>query len=60
MPDYTLESRIEYHFAQGTASIGDPEALAAFLELRAALESGTLRSAEPDPQPSLAGASMPG
>jgi len=52
-PISTLESRIEYHFAQGTAAIGDPEALAAFAELRAALESGTLRSAEPDPTTAL-------
>lgn len=44
----TLESRIEHHFAQGTDAIGNPEAMAAFLELRSALEAGTLRSAEPD------------
>jgi 2,3,4,5-tetrahydropyridine-2-carboxylate N-succinyltransferase len=44
----SLESRIEHHFAAGAAAIGDPEAFAAFDELRAALELGTLRSAEPD------------
>jgi len=45
----TLEARIEAHFANGATAIGDPDALAAFLSLRAALEAGTLRSAEPDP-----------
>jgi 2,3,4,5-tetrahydropyridine-2-carboxylate N-succinyltransferase len=45
----TLEPLIEHWFAQGTAAIGNPEALAAFLQLRDALEAGTLRSAEPDP-----------
>jgi 2,3,4,5-tetrahydropyridine-2-carboxylate N-succinyltransferase len=44
-----LEPLIEHFFAQGTAAIGNPEALAAFLQLRDALEAGTLRSAEPDP-----------
>lgn len=44
----SLESKIEHHFAQGPAAIGNDEAMAAFLELRSALESGTLRSAEPD------------
>jgi 2,3,4,5-tetrahydropyridine-2-carboxylate N-succinyltransferase len=43
-----LESRIEHWFAQGTAAIGNAEALADFLQLRDALEAGTLRSAEPD------------
>ena len=43
-----LQSLIEHHFAQGTAAIGNPDALAAFLELRDALEAGTLRAAEPD------------
>jgi 2,3,4,5-tetrahydropyridine-2,6-dicarboxylate N-succinyltransferase len=45
----TLEPLIEHFFAQGTAAIGNPEALAAFLQLREALEAGTLRSAQPDP-----------
>ena len=45
----TLETRIDHHVFQGPEAMGDPDALAAFLELRAALEAGTLRSAEPDP-----------
>jgi 2,3,4,5-tetrahydropyridine-2-carboxylate N-succinyltransferase len=44
----TLENRIEDHFAAGAEAIHNPDARAAFLELRAALEAGTLRSAEPD------------
>ncbi|WP_260706403.1 2,3,4,5-tetrahydropyridine-2,6-dicarboxylate N-succinyltransferase [Edaphobacter flagellatus] len=44
----TLEQRIEHWFAQGAEAIGNKEAEAAFLELRSALEAGTLRSAEPD------------
>ena len=48
MTSGTLEARIERHFAAGPHAIGDAAALAAFLELRAALEAGTLRSAEPD------------
>lgn len=43
-----LEARIERHFAAGADAIGNKDALAAFLELRAALEAGKLRSAEPD------------
>src|SRR5258708_25786282 len=43
-----LERAIEHWFAQGTEAIGNAQALAAFLELRAALEAGELRSAEPD------------
>ncbi|GGG94563.1 2,3,4,5-tetrahydropyridine-2,6-dicarboxylate N-succinyltransferase [Silvibacterium dinghuense] len=43
-----LQSQIEHHFAAGPAAIGDAAAIAAFLELRSALEAGTLRSAEPD------------
>jgi len=45
----TLQERIEYWFAQGVAANGNPESEAAFFELRAALESGQLRAAEPDP-----------
>ena len=48
MTTETLEARIERHFAAGSAAAGDPDSLAAFLELRAGLEAGTLRSAEPD------------
>ena len=43
-----LERRIEATFAAGAAAVGDAQAEAAFLELRAALETGTLRSAAPD------------
>jgi 2,3,4,5-tetrahydropyridine-2-carboxylate N-succinyltransferase len=43
-----LESSVEEFFALGSAAIGRPEAMDAFLELRAALEAGSLRSAEPD------------
>jgi len=43
-----LQASIEHWFAQGPAAIGNPEALSAFLQLRDALEAGTLRSAEPD------------
>jgi 2,3,4,5-tetrahydropyridine-2,6-dicarboxylate N-succinyltransferase len=44
----SLEARIEQYFAAGAACVGDKDALAAFQELRAGLEAGTLRSAEPD------------
>jgi 2,3,4,5-tetrahydropyridine-2,6-dicarboxylate N-succinyltransferase len=44
-----LEPLIEHWFAQGLTAVGNPDALAAFLQLRDALESGTLRSAQPDP-----------
>ncbi len=43
-----LQASIEHWFAQGPAAIGNPEALSSFLQLRDALEAGTLRSAEPD------------
>jgi 2,3,4,5-tetrahydropyridine-2-carboxylate N-succinyltransferase len=43
-----LQSTIERHFAAGPAAVGDPDAMAAFLSLRAALESGEVRSASPD------------
>lgn len=48
MTSESLEARIEQYFAAGNAAVGDKDALAAFLELRAALEAGTFRSAEPD------------
>jgi 2,3,4,5-tetrahydropyridine-2-carboxylate N-succinyltransferase len=48
MTTETLEARIERHFAVGAAAVGDAAAKEAFLELRAALEAGALRSAEPD------------
>lgn len=44
----SLQQRIERHFAAGSAAVADPTAMADFLELRHALEAGTLRSAEPD------------
>jgi len=44
----TLEERIEHWFALGSEAIGNKDAEGTFLELRAALEAGTLRSAEPD------------
>ena len=44
-----LEPLIEHWFAQGTAAVGNPDALAVFVQLRDALEAGTLRSAQPDP-----------
>ena len=43
-----LHEKIEHWFAQGAAAIGNPDAEAAFYELRNGLEAGTLRSAEPD------------
>ncbi|MGH9597524.1 MAG: 2,3,4,5-tetrahydropyridine-2,6-dicarboxylate N-succinyltransferase, partial [Edaphobacter sp.] len=49
----TLQKRLEYWFAQGASAIGDPDAEAAFLELRSALEAGRLRAAEPDASSSL-------
>ncbi len=48
-----LEARIEAAFAAGSAAVGDAKAEAAFYELRAALEAGTLRSAAPDEASSL-------
>jgi len=44
-----LEQTIEHFFAAGPSAIGNKDALAAFHELRDALEAGTLRSASPDP-----------
>lgn len=46
--DQNLKLHIEKYFAAGAAAIGDAAAMAAFEELRAALESGEIRSAEPD------------
>jgi 2,3,4,5-tetrahydropyridine-2-carboxylate N-succinyltransferase len=48
MPFQSLQEAIELHFAAGAAATTDPAALTAFLELRAALERGELRSASPD------------
>ena len=44
----SLQEKIEHWFAQGAEAVGNKDAEAAFFELRGALESGTLRSAEPD------------
>ncbi|MGA3048026.1 MAG: 2,3,4,5-tetrahydropyridine-2,6-dicarboxylate N-succinyltransferase [Terracidiphilus sp.] len=44
-----LQKSIERHFAEGPAAIGEPSAMTAFQSLRAALESGEIRSASPDP-----------
>jgi len=46
---HTLEQPIEHWFAQGSAAIGNAEALQVFERLRDALEDGSLRSASPDP-----------
>jgi 2,3,4,5-tetrahydropyridine-2-carboxylate N-succinyltransferase len=43
-----LQKKIEEYFAAGQSDVGNPAAMAAFEELRNALEAGTLRSAEPD------------
>src|ERR1700678_2428652 len=43
-----LKARIERYFAAGADAIGDDDALGTFIELRNALEAGTLRAAEPD------------
>jgi 2,3,4,5-tetrahydropyridine-2-carboxylate N-succinyltransferase len=43
-----LELLIEDWFSQGPAVIGSDDAMTAFEQLRAELEAGTLRSAEPD------------
>jgi 2,3,4,5-tetrahydropyridine-2-carboxylate N-succinyltransferase len=43
-----LERVVEGFFAKGAAAVGDKDAMAAFLELRGALEAGELRAAEPD------------
>jgi len=44
----TLRQQIENFFAAGSAAVGDPTPVAAFEELRNALETGEVRSAEPD------------
>ncbi len=44
----SLEERIEHWFAQGAAATSERAALESFYELRALLESGKVRSAEPD------------
>ena len=44
-----VQSAIERFYASGPAAIGDPSAMDAFVALRAALESGEVRAASPDP-----------
>ncbi|MDR3792410.1 MAG: 2,3,4,5-tetrahydropyridine-2,6-dicarboxylate N-succinyltransferase [Terracidiphilus sp.] len=48
MTNHPLQNRIEKYFAAGSAAVGDAAAMEAFLALRAALEAGEIRSAEPD------------
>lgn len=48
MPQTSLESRIESAFQSGAQAADSAEALAAFFELRNALERGEVRAAEPD------------
>ncbi len=43
-----LQAEIERHFAAGAAAASDPAAMSAFVELRAALEAGEVRAAEPE------------
>ena len=49
MPFTHLQASIERHFSAGASAISDPAAMADFLTLRSALESGQLRSASPHP-----------
>jgi len=44
-----LQKTIERYFSAGPAAIGDASAMTAFLTLRAAIESGEVRAASPDP-----------
>lgn len=48
-----LQTQMEAFFAAGAAAVDDPAALAAFEELRGALEAGVLRAAEPDASTAL-------
>ncbi len=49
----TLKEKVEHWFAQGPAAVGDKEANQVFAQLRAALEAGEIRAAEPDDTNSL-------
>lgn len=53
MNEAELRSAIERHFAAGAAAVGDAAAMTAFERLRAALECGEVRAAEPDPGSSI-------
>jgi 2,3,4,5-tetrahydropyridine-2-carboxylate N-succinyltransferase len=44
-----LQETIELYFSAGAGAIGDPAAMTAFLALRAAIESGEVRAASPNP-----------
>jgi 2,3,4,5-tetrahydropyridine-2,6-dicarboxylate N-succinyltransferase len=46
---HPLQAEIERHFAAGADAINDPAALRVFTQLRTELNSGRVRSAEPDP-----------
>jgi 2,3,4,5-tetrahydropyridine-2-carboxylate N-succinyltransferase len=48
MPFEDLEQRIEHAFSLGASAVAERNSIDAFNELRDALESGALRSAEPD------------
>src|SRR6202453_3082639 len=43
-----LEQEIAQHVAAGPAAVIDSKAMTTFLELRSALEAGSVRAAEPD------------
>ena len=47
---HPLQPVIEHWFAQGPEAIGNNEALYAFERLRDALEDGSIRAAQPDPE----------
>ena len=44
-----LQETIERYFAAGPSAVGAPSAMTAFVALRAAIESGEVRAASPDP-----------
>ena len=48
LPQDKLQHYIEHWFSLGSEAVGNSDALSAFRTLRHALESGTIRSAEPD------------
>src|ERR1700748_217529 len=48
LPQDKLQHYIEHWFSLGSEAVGNSDALSAFHTLRHALESGTVRSAEPD------------
>jgi 2,3,4,5-tetrahydropyridine-2-carboxylate N-succinyltransferase len=48
LPQDKLQHSIEHWFSLGSEAVGNADALAAFHTLRHALESGTIRAAEPD------------